>query len=365
VHTLTELVDEAQRQLRICNACRYCEGFCAVFPALERRLDFTESDIHYLANLCHNCGSCFYACQYAPPHEFALNFPRTLAQVRVQTYRRYAWPRFLGGLYEQNSVAVALALAIGLFAVFWLAAGDLRTAGRSFYEVMPHSVMVRLFGAVSLFVLAAFTVGFVRFWRDMDEPLSSFFAAQSFTDGLRDALTLRYLEGGGEGCTYPTERKSSGRRHAHHATFYGFMLCFAATCVATVYHYGAGRSAPYPFWSLPVLLGTAGGIGLVAGSCALMMLKARADPQLADPAQRGMDAGFILLLLFSGLTGLALLALRDTAAMGMLLMLHLGIVLALFLTLPYGKFVHALYRTAALVRFHVERRRPVVMLGGD
>ncbi len=79
---LEELVAEAQRVLAICNACRYCEGYCATFPALQRRLEFTESDVHYLANLCHNCGACLYACQYSPPHEFQLNFPRALAQVR-------------------------------------------------------------------------------------------------------------------------------------------------------------------------------------------------------------------------------------------------------------------------------------------
>ena len=67
---------EVARQLQICNACRYCEGFCAVFPAMTRRLEFAKADIHYLANLCHNCGACLHACQYAPPHEFAVSVPR-------------------------------------------------------------------------------------------------------------------------------------------------------------------------------------------------------------------------------------------------------------------------------------------------
>ncbi|MBX3715738.1 MAG: tricarballylate utilization protein TcuB, partial [Burkholderiales bacterium] len=65
--TLPQLIEEAQRVLAICNACRYCEGYCATFPALQRRLSFTEGDIRYLGNLCHNCGACLYACQYAPP----------------------------------------------------------------------------------------------------------------------------------------------------------------------------------------------------------------------------------------------------------------------------------------------------------
>jgi len=51
--------------------------------------------------------------------------------------------------------------------------------------------------------------------------------------------------------------------------------------------------------------------------------------------------------------------------MGVLLALHLGAVLALFLMLPYGKFVHALYRFAALVRYHSERRRPPPSFGAE
>ena len=93
---LEQLVEEAQRVLSICNACRYCEGYCAVFPALERRLEFSENDVHYLANLCHNCGACLYACQYAPPHEFQLNFParaRPGAQGDVQEIRVARLPR--------------------------------------------------------------------------------------------------------------------------------------------------------------------------------------------------------------------------------------------------------------------------------
>jgi citrate/tricarballylate utilization protein len=69
-----------------------------------------------------------------------------------------------------------------------------------------------------------------------------------------------------------------------------------------------------------------------------------------------MDAAFLLMLLATGATGLALLLLRDTAAMGPLLAIHLGVVLGLFVTLPYGKFVHGAYRFAALIRYARERR---------
>jgi citrate/tricarballylate utilization protein len=69
-----------------------------------------------------------------------------------------------------------------------------------------------------------------------------------------------------------------------------------------------------------------------------------------------MDVAFIVLLFLTNLTSLILLALRETSAMGTLLAIHLGVVLALFSTLPYGKFVHAVYRFAALVRYALEHR---------
>jgi citrate/tricarballylate utilization protein len=62
------------------------------------------------------------------------------------------------------------------------------------------------------------------------------------------------------------------------------------------------------------------------------------------------------MLFLTGLTGIALLLWRDTAAMGPLLALHLGMVFALFITMPYGKFVHGIYRYVALVRYARERR---------
>ncbi|MEO0995761.1 MAG: 4Fe-4S ferredoxin, partial [Pseudomonadota bacterium] len=75
---------EARRTMEICNACRYCEGYCPVFPAMERRRAFSGTDLGHLANLCHNCKGCWYACQYAPPHEFGLNLPKTFAELRVE-----------------------------------------------------------------------------------------------------------------------------------------------------------------------------------------------------------------------------------------------------------------------------------------
>ena len=149
------------------------------------------------------------------------------------------------------------------------------------------------------------------------------------------------------------DRPSQARRAYHQFTFYGFLLCFAATCVATVYHYALRAPAPYPFWSLPTLLGTVGGGALLIGPAGLLWLKARRDPALASEKQTGMDVGFLALLLLVSSTGLLLLALRESAAMGMLLAVHLGAVMALFITLAVRQIRArglSLYRAGPLLR---------------
>ena len=271
--------------------------------------------------------------------------------------RKFAWPRALGTAFERNGTLAAMASMAG-FALVWLLltlyAGPqgLFTAycdaQGAFYALLPHGAMASVFGIVFAFALTALSVSTTRFYRaigggDGPRPLG---------EALANAATLRYLD-------------SPARRAFHHLTFYGFMLCFAATSVATVYHYVLGLSAPYPWTSLPVVLGVLGGLGLVAGPAGLLWLRRRRDPALSDPAQSGLDAGFLLLLLATSVTGLALLALRETRAMGVTLALHLGAVLALFFMLPYGKFVHGLYRVAALRRFHVERRQPLPGIGSE
>ncbi len=364
---------DGERIMRICNACRYCEGYCAVFPAMERRLEFTRSDLNYLANLCHNCGECYYACQYSPPHEFDVNVPRRFAEIRAQSYRQYAWPAPLAAMFDRNGLAVSLLLALMLVlalvaAALVLGKGLVAAApdpAGDVYRFMPHPVMAGLFGAVFVLVALALAMGFIRFWRDMGESLAAFTRPDALRRALGDVLTLEYLDGKGAGCTYPDERRSQARRWFHHLTFYGFALCFAATVAGATYHYALGSQAPYAYSSLPVVLGTLGGIALLIGPAGLLWLKLRSDPETGDARQLGMDAAFIVLLFSASLTGLALLALRDTAVCGLLLVIHLGVVMALFLTLPYGKFVHGIYRAAALVRYALEKSRPMPNVGFD
>jgi citrate/tricarballylate utilization protein len=362
VPVLGEHESEVRRVMQICNACRYCEGFCAVFPAMTRRLEFGKADINYLANLCHGCGACLYACQYASPHEFAVDVPRAMAKVRLRTYAEYAWPQAFGALYARNGLTLALATSVGLVSFLVLAVASSGSSWSNhvhagdFYAVFPHNLLVSMFAPIFLLALLALTMGVRKFWRDVTPGEAS---RAAIGEATANVLTMKYLDGGhGQGCNESDDAFTLWRRRFHHLTFYGFMLCFAATCIATLYHYLFNWSAPYALTSVPVLLGTAGGVGLLAGPAGLLWLNLRRSPERGDRAQNPMDRGFIALLLLTSLSGMALLAWRDSAAMPWLLALHLGVVMALFLTLPYGKFAHGFFRGAALLKWAIEKRQP-------
>ena len=358
-----ELTREGARVMAVCNACRYCEQYCPAFQAMEQRLTFAAADLNYLANLCHGCGECLYACQYAPPHEFAINVPKTFARLRVQSYEQYAWPAALGAAFRRQGVATALLLAGLMIAVLLVATLVLNRealldpgAGADFYAVVPHGVMVALFGSVALFVLAALVVGAARCVREqrMMKESPAHGERGGASAALGDMLTLNHLHVAGRDCVTGPEVRTPWRRWLHHATFYGFALCFASTCVATLYHF-SGAHAPYAYSSLPVLLGTAGGIGLVIGTAGALLHRRTRDTALSDVAQDGLDRAFLVLLLLTAATGLLLLVLRHERMMGLLLIVHLGVVLALFLTFSYGKLVHGLYRGLSLLRYRNNR----------
>jgi citrate/tricarballylate utilization protein len=213
-------------------------------------------------------------------------------------------------------------------------------------------------------------IGARRFWRDVSLNEASKPSTKTAISATQSVLTLQYLDGNNnaaeaEGCTNGDDQPTQWRRRFHHATFYGFMLCFASTSVATLYHYFLGLKAPYALSSLPVILGTLGGIGLLVGTAGLAWLEVKrhapremnqgAMPIQGAASQRPMDRGFVALLFLTSLTGLALLAWRNYAAMPLLLAIHLGVVMALFLTLPYGKMMHGVYRGAALLKWAGER----------
>jgi len=350
-----DLTRELDRQLTVCNACRYCEGFCAVFGAAQLRSAIGSSDAAYLANLCHDCRMCFDACMFTAPHEFALNIPAAMTEARVETYAAYGKPRALAAMFDrpERAAGVAVVTAVLLIALAvafsaGLAALQPQLGPGAFYRVIPYAAMVTVALALGLYGIVSIALSARSFARDIGGG-KPFATSASLRTAFHEAFSLVYMKGGGSGC-YDEHRDSGRRRSYHMLVFWGFLADLAATISAFVLQDFLHAPPPYPLWSVPVVLGTGGGLALVAGAAGLIAVKNVSDPRPMAPRMIALDYAFLALLELAALTGLALLAFRSTAAMGALLVLHLGAVAGLFITAPYGKFVHVIYRFIALVK---------------
>jgi citrate/tricarballylate utilization protein len=355
-----DLFAEARRQLSVCNACRYCAGYCPVWPELELRTDLTDGDLGYLANLCHDCQDCYTACMYTVPHEFALNPPRVFAGLRADTYRRYAWPRRLPRWLTgwRGTVTALVAAAALVIAVSTAATGRLLSATGHHpggpYQIVPYPLLLVLAGAPALWCAAVLAAGAVRYWRDIHGPLADLARPRSWAAALVQAARLRHMRGGEAGCDYPGDAPSPARRRFHQILVFGFGLCVASTVAAAVEQDLLGISPPYAYFSVPVAAGTLGGIGMIAGAAGLLALKARSDPARGTRGMRAADYALIAALLTLAATGLLTLAGRDTAAFGPVLAAHLAAIMVAFAVAPYTKFAHWLYRLLAIYKHNLD-----------
>lgn len=342
------LHDEAVRQLTVCNSCRYCEGYCSAFQALTRHRSFDKPTVSHLANLCHNCRGCFYACQYTEPHEFALNIPAVLANVRARNWEQHIKPSSVSRIMQASLWPYVLLTLV--FTVIFSALFDISfTTSEPFYSSIRHTALVAIFLPLFVIPWIALIAGVRDYWRSVGGQK---IVKNDIVQAFRSAATMKQLSGGqGQGCNYEAgERYSSTRRWAHQATMYGFLLCFASTSVATLYHYLFGWTAPYSLFSLPKLFGISGGILLSSGTAILFLLKRRAESQLGSVDRQAGEYAFISLLFLVSTSGLVLYWSSGTAMAGASLIVHLALIATFFVSIPYSKMVHGLFRLAALAR---------------
>jgi citrate/tricarballylate utilization protein len=225
----------------------------------------------------------------------------------------------------------------------------------AFYEIVPYLAMVIPAMALFFFGIAVWARGAMRSWAETSTVAAPGVTGKSLMAAVGAILALKHLEGGGPGCTYPEEKPSAARRLHHHFVFWGFLADFVSTTLAFVYQDFLHRLPPYPLLSLPVIFGVIGGLLLIAGTSGFIAMKKKSDREPALERAYAIDYTFLVLLGLVALSGMLTLIFRATPALGSLLVLHLGLVAALFITAPYGKFVHAVYRSLALARYYSEQ----------
>ena len=319
---------EADRLMTVCNSCRYCEGLCAVFPAMEMRRTFPDGDLNYLANLCHGCGACYVDCQFSPPHEFNVNVPRVLCAGAGAILRRLCLAaRAVRPVFERNGLAISLIAALSVAAFI----ARLRRLARPGGAVRRPHRAGRLLPADaaqrdgrcssarrSSTPSSRSCMGMRTFWRDIGEPAATLAEPAPLWQAMKDA--------GNAALSRWRRRRLLQRGRRARPTGAGSITTSRSTasCSASprpawrrFYHYLLGREAPYAWYDLPVVLGTLGGIGLIVGPVGLLAAKmaARSRRWRTRRASAWMWPSSAMLFLTS-LTGLALLVLRETPAMG-------------------------------------------------
>jgi citrate/tricarballylate utilization protein len=193
--------------------------------------------------------------------------------------------------------------------------------------------------------------GLVAFVRDRGAPGRALLVPQLWLRAIQEAASLRWLGARGNECYYPDlDRPSPVRRITHHVLAYGFLITFASTVSAAFAQYVLGQRPPYDWVSVPVILGTVGGIAVSAAATAFMVMGRRESTKVTAQEAESMDLAFLVALLLVSLTGIALLATQKAAGViHAVLLIHLATVLAFLILLPYSKMMHAVYRFGALL----------------
>ncbi|MEM3676208.1 MAG: hypothetical protein QXV22_04035 [Thermoplasmataceae archaeon] len=343
---MTDVYQEAQRQLTICNACRYCEGFCAVWDAIEYRSALDLKDMPYLANLCHDCRDCYYVCPFnEPDHEYALNIPKILSKARIKSYKDAVWPAFMSVMLDRPAIfalsvtLIALIGSIG-YPIFILHAYPLGAV--SLISLIPEATFRYITLGVYLYTAILWTVSGLKFAANSrSEVISGWLGA---LNGAAAAFSQRFFFGGGVGCKYPSENSRFSRAIFHASVLYGFI-----TALISIAFYPNITGLSLTIYATASLLMTFGSLGL-------LLWDITDSGTQRSPEMRRLDVPFTVLIFLSGLTGVAFILLSGSYFYGLLFLIHDALILAVFAIAPYSKFLHPLYRVISLAKFYAERK---------
>lgn len=364
IRSLNQRVGNA---LNKCFQCGTCSATCALssdsLPIPRKEMAWATWGMkERLLNdpdlwLCYQCNDCSTRCpRGARPGD-------VLAVLRQEAIVHYAFPRFYGRWANQpHSIPLLLGIPAALLTLALFLRVPLENAlgisrslepriSYSYSNVLPHWLLNGLFLLIALLAVLSMIGGVLRLWRSMRNACGGdghALRAKGFLASVGAALKSVLAHDRFSKCT-----QSSSRYWSHLAVFFGFLALSLVTLWVITAPYNPLIQGdfiyPFGFWNPWKLLANLGGIALVGG-CLWMIWD-----RLRDGGQAGVSTFFdwalIVALLAAVLTGFMteiLHFLRLEPHRHLAYFVHLVVVGALFLCLPYTKFAHIVYRTAAL-----------------
>ncbi|HSN56567.1 MAG TPA: quinone-interacting membrane-bound oxidoreductase complex subunit QmoC [Candidatus Sulfomarinibacteraceae bacterium] len=373
-----EFFERGGENAKRCYQCATCSSVCELAPAdapfPRRQILLAQWGLfdQLMGDpapwLCHQCNDCSVRC----PRE--VNPGDIMASLRAMVVEKLAFPSVLGDLV--GNVRKTWPLLVFGPILFWAVLLGITTGfgpvethhglqpgptmGQYFYDAwVPHSLIYIVnFAAVGFVCLALFVSG-TRFWKMTGNQQKR---SGSFVGALFGAVGDIALHRKFSSC----ERGVPKRRWGHFMVMWGFVGAAVASGFAVVFLYAdtppfswffllpffedIGYPVPITHWNK--LLANISAVLLVIGGILLFVNRLRRGDKLVGQTT-AFDRFFLWLVLSVIVTGVLTQVFRYTIAEPMVgfavYVVHLGVVLSLFLTLPYSKFAHIFYRTLAML----------------
>ncbi len=307
---------------------------------------------------CHYCNDCSTRCpRGARPGD-------TLAAVRQEFIRHYAVPQGLTGLLNKPAfLPVLLAVPALLLGLALLLRDPVASVlgfephvgqGMEYAHLFPHWLLIGFFTFFSGVAGLIVAVGALRYWKAMREADTR---AGRTVPGR--GLIASAIQAGLAILTHGKFRQCDARparQWAHMGVFYGFAALFIVTiwAVLVIYVINPLFDNPfvYPFvwWNPMKVFANLGALALIAGCILAIRDRLRAGKDTL--ASSAFDWMFLWTLFGVGVTGVVVELLRYASIEGagyVIYFIHLILVFALLVYLPYTKFAHMVYRLTAMV----------------
>ena len=346
-----------------CYQCATCSSVCELapdaqpFPRKQMLLAQWGMADQLAADpavwLCHQCNDCTVRCpRDARPGD-------VLSAVRSLAIEKLAFPRFLGKLVGAARLTWPLLLVLPV--LFWVAllgaSGRLSPPagledGWAYEALVPHAFIYGVFFPVAGWVILASWVAGRRFWTALGTSgaRSGSFFANLWPVVLEVATHKRFGS-----CTAAKPRKLG-----HLTLLWGFVGAAVTSGLLIVGMYIQHLPMPLALNHPYKILGNVSAGLLIVG--AAILLGNRLGDRTSAGTSSAFDTFFLSLVVLVIATGMVVELSRLAHAPAVALstyILHLGFVMSLFLTFPYSKFAHMLYRTLAMVHARmaeIERR---------
>lgn len=360
---LGELKKYGALDVAACFNCGNCTAVCPLSTGEEsfprRMIRFAQLGMRdrLLSSrelwMCYYCGECTATCpRQADPGELMAAARR----YAIASYDRFGLARIL---YTSPTLSALflLVLAAGLGMFLYSFHGPMPAGAVELFTFMPSNVIHNLGVAAGILIIALALSGIFNMVVQVGRQAG---LARGIRFGWLAALWATLAEVLGQAryrreCeTYATPQPWYAQKWLVHASIlWGFLGLFAATALDYMLELvGVKPTGTWvPIWYPVRLLGTLAGILMVYGvTMAIVRRWRKSDESTAHSTPS--DWVFLILLWLAGITGFALevsIYLPPPQGWGYwMLLAHLVVVGELLILLPFTKFAHAVYRTAAL-----------------